>query len=184
MAKRFPQTAFIGLTKSLQTEWTYLQRIQPGIEEHFRPIEDALANNFIPALFGDTESTNAQALRDLIALPCRFGGLGIPDPCTTAERQLANSMELTQPLTDSLLARTDLPIANYLDHARDVTTAAKKRRKEELTAELEAYVHGKGRYQQRRIKRSQDCGSWLTTMPSRLNGTELSPTEFRDGLHL
>ena len=36
----------------------------------------------------------------------------------------------------------------------------------------------------RRILRSKETGAWLTAMPNRLNGTELSPEAFRDSLRL
>ena len=36
----------------------------------------------------------------------------------------------------------------------------------------------------RRIKRSKLTGAWLTTLPNRLNGSDLSGEEFRYGLHL
>ena len=37
---------------------------------------------------------------------------------------------------------------------------------------------------QRRMLRATETGTWLTTMPNRLNGTELSADEFRDSLRL
>jgi hypothetical protein len=37
---------------------------------------------------------------------------------------------------------------------------------------------------QRRMLRAKETGTWLTTMPDRLNGTELSRDEFRDSLRL
>ena len=51
-AKRFPQTSFAALTRPLQTEWTYLQRVVPDVALSFAPIEEALAESFLPALFG------------------------------------------------------------------------------------------------------------------------------------
>ena len=54
VAKQFPQTAYAGLAWSLQLEWQYLQRVTPGIAESFSPIEDAIATEFLPALFDAT----------------------------------------------------------------------------------------------------------------------------------
>jgi hypothetical protein len=36
----------------------------------------------------------------------------------------------------------------------------------------------------RRMIRAKETGTWLTTMPNRLNATELSADEFRDSLRL
>jgi hypothetical protein len=36
----------------------------------------------------------------------------------------------------------------------------------------------------RTLLQGKETGKWLSVMPSILNGTELSPQEFRDSLHL
>eukprot|EP00957_Ditylum_brightwellii_P108449 8272652-Ditylum_brightwellii.AAC.1 len=52
IAKRYPQTAYAGFTMSLQAEWQYLQQTVPNVGKHMGAIEDALQDDFIPALFG------------------------------------------------------------------------------------------------------------------------------------
>ena len=79
VARRYPQTAYAGLSKSLQSEWQYLQRVTPGIAQAFAPLEEAIAKVFLPALL-DSSIEEAAKLRPLLALPTRMGGLGIPDP--------------------------------------------------------------------------------------------------------
>ena len=44
VAPRYPQTAYAGMAKLLQSEWQYIQCVVPGMEEAFQPIEDALAS--------------------------------------------------------------------------------------------------------------------------------------------
>ena len=39
-AKKYPQAAYTALSKSLQSEWTYLQRVVPGIADAFGPVEN------------------------------------------------------------------------------------------------------------------------------------------------
>ena len=63
---RRSQSAFLGLTKVLQHQWTYLQRVTPGIDDLFAPVEAALLNIFLPALYGGddvTEHLRAQPVR-------------------------------------------------------------------------------------------------------------------------
>jgi len=48
----YPQTVYAGLSKSLQAEWQYTHRVVENARDHFAPIEEALANVFIPALLG------------------------------------------------------------------------------------------------------------------------------------
>ena len=57
VAQRYPQAAYAGLVNCLQAEWQYLCRVEPGVGTHLAPVEDALRNKFIPALFGTSKPT-------------------------------------------------------------------------------------------------------------------------------
>jgi len=57
VAPRFPQTAYAGLSKSLQLEWQYLQRVVPDTGATLVPIEAAIANTFLPALLAEPGDT-------------------------------------------------------------------------------------------------------------------------------
>ena len=52
VAHRYPQTAYAGLVRSLQSEWMYLQRVVPDCGMALAPIEEAITTTFLPALFG------------------------------------------------------------------------------------------------------------------------------------
>ena len=51
VARKHPQSAYAGLQKSLQQEWAFLQRVTPGIDNAFRPVEEEIAKAFLPELF-------------------------------------------------------------------------------------------------------------------------------------
>ena len=51
VARNHPQSAYAGLQKSLQQEWSFVQRVIPGIRDAFGPVEEALQENFLLALF-------------------------------------------------------------------------------------------------------------------------------------
>ena len=78
-------------------------RTVPGIDSLFQPLEDEIRHHFLPALTGreapDTE-------RELIALPARQGGLGIPIPTRAASRQFMGSMEITAPLAGLIVQQS------------------------------------------------------------------------------
>jgi hypothetical protein len=85
VVKRCPHTAYAGLTRSLSMEWTYLQRVVLDLEDRFHPVEKTLVESFIPALFDEPcDDAKMKAMIPLFALPCRNGGLGIPNPQKTA----------------------------------------------------------------------------------------------------
>ena len=48
---KHPQLDYYGLQKSLQQEWEFVQRITPGIEDALGPVEKALRETFLMALF-------------------------------------------------------------------------------------------------------------------------------------
>ena len=48
---KHPQSANAGLQKSLQQEWSFVQRVVPNIGDAFGAVEQALQDAFIPALF-------------------------------------------------------------------------------------------------------------------------------------
>jgi hypothetical protein len=74
VARRFPQTAYAGLVKSLQMEWQYLQQVTPGAADSFIPVEEALHSSFIPALLEESEAGVAK-LRALLQLSVRQAGM-------------------------------------------------------------------------------------------------------------
>ena len=79
VADRYPQTAYAGLAMSLQHEWQYLQRVIPEVGAFMDPIEEAIREEFLPALFGG-DLTVDDDLRELLALGVKRAGLGLPVP--------------------------------------------------------------------------------------------------------
>ena len=68
VARSSPHCAFVGLQKSLQSEWIHLQRVTGGIDDKFMPIEDAITSSFMPALL-NTNPHQPDSIRSLMALP-------------------------------------------------------------------------------------------------------------------
>ena len=76
-AELYPQAAFAALSKSLQFQWSYMQRVVPNCESRLEILRNALNDIFWPALFQGTVSDSE---KKLFSLPARHGGLGIQDP--------------------------------------------------------------------------------------------------------
>jgi hypothetical protein len=62
--------------------------------------------------------------------------------------------------------------------------AATARQRQAHEGRLEAILEGSRPMEKRRILRSAATGAWLSTLPSLLNGSDLSAEEFRDGVRL
>ena len=50
ISRKHPQSAYTGLQKSLQQEWSFVQRVTPGVGNAFRPVETALKGTLVTAL--------------------------------------------------------------------------------------------------------------------------------------
>ena len=77
------------MTKSLQQEWQYLQRVVPDMGPAFQPLEEALCEVFLPALL--QEEPPGTLLDSFCDLPVRLAGIGIPNPILTAPVNFATS---------------------------------------------------------------------------------------------
>jgi len=183
IAKRYPQTAFAGLSKSLQAEWQYLQRVTPNCKDSFGPIEEAIGKSFLPALLQDTEA-NTATLRSVLARSARHAGLGIPDPVASADEHYASSVHGTAILVNSIRTGTPLEVGGYVSHMNRCRVVAKTRRAAAEATSLEASIETALRSVKHWLLRAQKTSAWLTATPDRLNGTELSEEEFRDSLRL
>ena len=95
IAQTHPHSAHCALTHGLIGRLTYVMRTIPNIASLPAPLEDAIRLHLIPALTGfDTYSS---ILRDLLALPCRLGGMGIANPIDIADSQFDASVKVTAP---------------------------------------------------------------------------------------
>ena len=87
-------------------------------------------------------------------------------------------------LVDSLLEDTAL---NYVGHRaciRGTSAGARRERKKVEMADLGIQKDLAGSQEGNRIHRATRNGTWISTLPHRLNGTELSQEEFQDNLRL
>ena len=180
-AKKYPQTAYSGLVRSLQTEWTYLQRVVPGTEAAFKPIEKALMEDFLPALLGDSIAT-AATLREQTCLPVRFSGLGIPNPVSNARFGHDLSVKMTASVSGTLRVGAPLNAMAYARESEKILRAANVDKELRLECNLAPLLAAADPAAARRMTRSRDTGAWLTAVPNLFNGTELSADEFRDSL--
>jgi len=183
VALRFPQTAFAGLTKSLQLEWQYLQRVVPRTGRALAPIEATIANSFLPALLAEKDETIKQ-LREVSTLPVRHAGLGIPDPGAIAAANYVDSHQMMDLLTMSLMNRTELGVRTYVLNCAGMRKLQHKLKEEATAAKHKRMSSAAKPADARRMARAKETGAWLTATPNTLNGTELSADEFRDNLRI
>jgi hypothetical protein len=114
----------------------------------------------------------------------REAGLGLPDPTQSAPGCFATSEACTGLLVRSLREGMALDANMHGRHAGLKRRLAQKKREaadERIFAQLLAAADTSTKH---RMLRAKETGTWLTTMPNRLNDTELSADKFRDSLRL
>ena len=178
-----PQAAFAAYTHGLAGKWSYLSRACSMTEEQFHTLEAGIRREFIPAFSGRAVS---DVERDLLGLPARMGGLGLLNPAVEAETAHTSACKVTKPLVDSLLGRTECPMAEVFSDQNTASIESRRAKagllKNRSTSVKDCLPHK----MQRAVLAAEEKGasSWLTALPLADFGFSLSKSDFRDALHL
>ena len=184
IAKDEPQSVYSSFTKAISHRWTYVQRTIPGIDHIFIPLEGVIREKLIPALVGRRVS---DVERRILALPVRFGGMGIRDP-TKASQEFDASSKITQSLTQ-IIINQERDFSHYdPEEVKRCVEEVKRVKEERLSQELRSIRDSDdtdGRFG-RILDQVQEKGSgaWLSALPIQSLGYSLNKQEFRDGVCL
>ena len=181
MAVPQPQAAFVALTKSLQCEWVYLQRVVLDCRSLFAPLENIISSLFLPAMFG-CEISSLES--ELFSLPVRFGGLGILLPRLLANPLFAASRSATRAIVDSIRFVQGFE----LDVHDDLIVSAHRSYQQvcnDLYNDLFSTISCKLDPPHLRAlhrSRTNDLSCWLSVLPTEKDNFDLTAQEFRDAL--
>ncbi|KAL7475331.1 hypothetical protein ACHAW6_001261, partial [Cyclotella cf. meneghiniana] len=179
VALRFPHSAYAGLVSCLSAEWDYLCRTVPDVGPFLVPIKDALRTHFLPAILGRTDPIDDDLCR-LLSLGVKQGGLAIHNPVEGADALLRCSRAATETLVHSLL--TNQPLG--LDNTATVSASPAPPTVESDEAFRSALLARAIPKVKKQMERQAATGAWLTTIPDRFGGTELSKTEWHDNVSI
>jgi hypothetical protein len=178
-----PQVGYSLLVHGMVPRWRFLMRSTPTEPEWFQPMEDAIAGPVCEALF---EQKADGMFRKRLALPCRHGGLGIPDPRQMSGEEYAASKRTTAAFSE-LIAEGKIK-AGWQEGIR-----SKKARKE-IRKEREAgYERAKGEVKRQLVGRqrkgfeeAQGRGqsAILTAVPTTYSGTWMPALWWRVAIQL
>ena len=101
VAESQPHAAYHVFVGALQRQWSHALRVTEFPDGGLSALDDIIAKAFIPALPGHGEGHQA---RQLLALPVRNGGLGLPIPSSVAPEDFAASQYITECYVRLLLA--------------------------------------------------------------------------------
>ena len=183
IAKDEPQIALSAFTKALCMRWCFVQRTMSGVSHIFQPLENAIRDNFIPAIIGRKVS---EIERRIIALPVRFGGIGILNPVETSDIEYETSVKITSNLKN-MIVNQEKDLENYDENrVNNIINKSKQDKGKRLTQEFETIktLVDDGMKRNLDLAREKGSGSWLTALPVQALGYVLNKQEFRDSLCL
>ena len=68
-----------------------------------RPLENCIRDSFIPAIMNGHKCNDEERL--ILTLPPRLGGLGIPNPVTSADQEYNNSLKVTSARAERIITQ-------------------------------------------------------------------------------
>ena len=180
-AESQPQAAHAALTKSLQFEWAYLQRVVPNCADAFVPLRDSINGKFIHAVLGGGISEQEKAL---LSLPSRMGGMGLRDPVESAEMAYSASKDGTVKIVKAIKGDEEFTVHEHRERIAETHVKLRMEQKEQDQRKLDAALESMDAKKRRTVMRAVDgkTSNWLTVMPVARHQFDLSAVEFRDAL--
>ena len=102
------------------------------------PVEDALRNIFIPALFGRPNMVVLDEDRLMYTNSVKAGWLGIRDPCHEAMALNTTSKEASSVLVKALVEGTELSLAGHRKSVKKASATARASKKSDEEATVAA----------------------------------------------
>ena len=183
IAQEAPQIALSAFNTGLSQRWKFLQRTVSDTRKMFEPLERSIRDEFIPALLGRQVSDTE---RRILALPYRYGGMGILNPIDTADREYRASREITSDLTDLIYQQNmNLQLLDK-EKIRKKKNEMHQLKEDRLKNEHEEISDLLEEKQKRLLQAAKEKGasSWLSALPIQRLGYTINKQEFRDAICL
>ena len=155
-------------------EWQYVHRTVSDAGKVFDGVEEAIATEFLPSLFGIEDDITCK-YRKLAELPVRYG-----DPTTNSKECYKSSTLYCSYLLSALRGRVQYSPVDNLECQSEVMPEHWSRIEAAYKVKFKSEVDQLPQNTQRTLKRAKRTGCWLSVMPSHVSGTILSSTEFCD----
>ena len=184
IANTQPHAAFTALTYGFAGKWNYLGRVHMGLEAQFGRSEESIRTSFLGAVTGRAVS---DVDRDLLSLPAKLGGIGVPNPVSCASAARQSALSVTQPLVDHLLdPHPSISIDRVFAAQASASSIARRDKIEALNKQADNIKVKLSPRAQAAMTLAQERGasSWLTALPLSGHGFSLSKADFRDALCL
>ena len=135
-AKTQPHAALWGFKSVLRNEWKFGMRMERSLSQLLEPLEEAIRDVFLPALFG-SDIAMSDDFRALLALPTRCAGMDLDNPVKLASLVFADASAMARMQKVLLLASSHEEVdENEYQAVRDVCRARRRTEQNKSLAEL------------------------------------------------
>ena len=178
-----PHAAYAAFTHGWKHKWTYLSRTIADIGELMRPLENCIRHSFTSAIMNGHKFNDEERL--ILTLLPRLGGLGIPNPVTSADQEYNNSLKVTSALAERIITQDQW---NDVDEQNIQEIKSKISKERCITQEncLKEILPNLSGQMKQKLTMAQETGAsnWLSALPIRAKGFSLNKQEFTDALAL
>ena len=181
IAETQPHAAYTAITHGMVGKWNYLSRTIPNISDHLVPLEASIRTKLIPALTGRPPPSDNE--RDLLALPVRLGGLGIPDPSKRSTDEFSASLSVTGPLRTLISEQNPIYSFEAWEEQGKARAEIHKQRRQQQSISATLLKPLLSSSLQRSMMLAQEKG-WMTALPISEFDFTLHKGAFRDALCL
>ena len=182
-----PQAAYRLFVASLQSRWTFLQRVVPADPAVYSPLDRAINDDLLPALTGHTFRPDG-ALRQLLSLPLRNGGLAMRIGSVRAEAERLLCCDAIDPMvTCVVVGLGERRVADVISTSKALAVQARGRRRSQQLDILTGIKPDLSDQQRLLVDVAGEGGvsTWLGTPPSmHIPGSVFNKSDFRDALCL
>ena len=153
----------------------------PQMSSALLPLDRMVSDQLIPAILGHQINDFE---RQLLALPYRFGGLGIVVSSSLAT-QYDSSRAITALLTQRVMAQ-EQGLGDSVASVRSKKQEFRSQAKDFIKTEVTQFMSALDPEQTRVISLASEneASNWLTCRPLKRHGFALTKGEFRDGISL
>ena len=140
-------------------------RTIPDIEECLMCLEYVIHVHFLPAVMGRAPPNDTE--RNLLALPCCLGGLGIVNPAKMSNLEYTFSVKVTEPLCAAILEQSDSYSFDTIEAQLIAKAETREAKWHYQSNEALQLIHSLPPSLQYSVKLAQEKGAsnWLTTLP-------------------
>ena len=181
IAETEPQAAYTGFVSGFKHKISYSMRTLPEIATHLDRVDDCITAEFIPAITGGINCSNE--LRELLSLPPKLGGLGIPIFANLSEIEHQNSEKLTQSLVKNIMEQERIGNPNDTQKIKNQLKNERKNQHKKLLNDLRCHMDNTSS-KLNELASEKGASSWLTTLPIEEEGFNLPKQLFWDLLRI